>query len=179
MGLDYIKERNKLISINLLLSRFRRSKNIRTFQTYKSAKSSKIVYRDGKMYGSISYEDVDKRVRFVTFKLGEKTFSRFIIKKDEYDKYTFCSDGIMPVILEFIDLETGSTIYQSEIQKDTDDKVVSQKESVTVLDEQSLVPYLCEDNFVKADYEINEFVAYCNRYIVNRLMPNNDNMTLN
>lgn len=157
MSLDYYKERNKLISINLLLSRFRSSRNIRTFQTYKS---SNVIYEDGKSYGSISYEDVDKRVRFVTFKSEEKVFKRFVIKCDEYIQESIESKEKFKIV-EYKDLETGSTIYNKKVVIDNEGEEISQEENLMILNEQSVVPCLCLDNFVKADYEINQFVCYC------------------
>ncbi len=133
--------------------------NERTFITSGSRRSD-VKYKNGGASGTISYEDVDKSVMLVTFSKDNENFSCVAIKT--VDSVTSIN-GTSRSTIKYILLKTGALIYHASVEEKDDGAEITfyQGKDITIIEEKSVVPYLFEKGYILADYEINEFIGFC------------------
>ena len=112
----------------------------------------------------------------VTFSKDNENFSCVAIKT--VDSVTLINGKSMSTI-KYISLRTGALIYHVNMEEKDDDVEMTfyQGEGVTIIEEKSVVPYLFDKGYILADYEINEFIGFCEENIESTLSTE-ENITL-
>lgn len=176
MNKDFQNLRKSLVSGALLLSMMLTGcsgdkDDFRQFET----DTSNVLYESDNISGRISHEDVDNFGVIITFSLDTKVYKCIALKTiQKWNNFAQTTEII------YRDLRTGAILYHKVTNIIDGKQEVSFKagESKTILEEEGLAPYLYENDYLAYDYDINEFIEFCNENIDLSLEDNNE-MSLN
>lgn len=126
--------------------------------------TSNVLYESDNISGRISHEDVDNFGVIITFSLDTKVYKCIALKTIEETNYM---DGRKRTEIKYTDLRTGATIYckVTDIKNENQNTFFRNGENKTILEEESIAPYLYENDYLAYDYDINEFITFCEENI--------------
>ena len=109
--------------------------------------------------GDLSYELVRDNIKIITFATGDVEFTRLVFEREEWS-----NDEPKGAVFRLYDLETGTCIVTYEKGKYD---VGASRDNIDVVDINSFLPYIMDDENIKTRYEVQELVDIYNEKVVN------------
>lgn len=128
--------------------------------------NSNIILEEGKTTGSISYEDIDKWVKIVTFEHNGKINYRLLVGLNVQRLGNYESNI-------YYDLRTGSCMIDYDDYYNQEEIEYKIGESLNIVEEKAIAPYLVSESFVQKKYTVEELLTFFNEKVLPTLENNN------
>lgn len=141
-------------------------------ETRISVGDSDIILEEGKTTGSISYENVDKWVKIISFE-QDGVISNQLMSIYRSNYFNFSQGQFY--LYRYYDLKKGVCLmkyysYPTSSNK-KDEYIIG--ESLNIIDEKSITPYLLYGDFVQKEYTVEELLAFFQEKVLPTLENNN------
>ena len=127
--------------------------------------NSDIVVEEGKTTGTISYEDVDKYIKIVTFEQNGTENYYLMVKKHSEINYaniflaSYKEDS-------YYDLKTWACVIKRYDYYAQQQIVYEIGGDLNIVEEKSIFPYLLSENFIKKDYTVEELLTFYEEKVI-------------
>lgn len=137
-----------------------------------SVGNSDIILEDGKTAGSISYEDIDKCVRIVSFEQDGVINYRLLSVTNGLFNYAYAS-SVNYEYFKYYDLKTGSCVLEYYDYYNQEKMEYKIGEGLNIVEEKSITPYLISEDFIRKQYTVEELLTFFDEKVLPTLENTN------